>query len=111
MLCVLKMFSLTVPPVGMMAPATLGCEHVFGLSYVVGKRPGPRLKRAARVAIAHALAGIALFTALLTTCGGTASVCPPVRLGERPPDLGVHCRLVARDAAGRAALSLFDSAT
>ena len=84
---VLKMFSLTVPPVGMMAVCYIGLgEHVFGLSYVVGKRLKPRLKRVVRALYlaGTALAGIALFTALLTTCGGTASACPPVRLGERP---------------------------
>ena len=83
---VLKMFSLTVPPIGMLAACYIGLgEHVFGLSYVIGKRLKPRLKRVLRVSylLGTALMGIALFTALLTTCGGTASACPPVRLGER----------------------------
>ena len=83
---VLKLFSLTVPPIGVLAVCYIGLgEHVFGLSYVIGKRLKPRLKRALRAGylLGTALAGIALFTALLTTCGGTASACPPVRLGER----------------------------
>lgn len=84
---VLKLFSLTVPPIGAIAACYVGLgEHVFGLNYVIGKRLKPRLKRLLRAAYlaSTALAGIALLTALLTTCGGTASACPPVRLGERP---------------------------
>ena len=83
---VLKLFSLTVPPIGVLAVCYIGLgEHVFGLSYVIGKRLKPRLKRALRAfyLLGTALTAIALFTALLTTCGGTASLCPPVRLGER----------------------------
>ena len=83
---VLKLFSLTVLPIGMLAACYIGLgEHVFGLSYVIGKRLKPRLKRLLRAGylVSTALTGIALFTALLMTCGGTASACPPVRLGER----------------------------
>lgn len=84
---VLKMFSLSVPPVSALAACYIGLgEHVFGLNYVIGKRLKPRLKRLLRVGylVSTSLAAIALFTALLVTCGGTASACPPVRLGERP---------------------------
>ncbi len=83
---VLKLFSLTVPPVGMMAACYVGLgEHVFGLNYVIGKRLKPRVRKLFRVAYLSgtSLTAIARFTALFMTCGGTASACPPVRLGER----------------------------
>jgi len=83
---VLGLFSLTLPPISVMAMCYVGLgEHVFGLSYVVGKRLRPRLKRLLRVTylLSSALVAIVLFTGILLTCGGTASACPPVRLGER----------------------------
>ena len=83
---VLGLFSLTLPPISLMAMFYAGLgEHVFGLSYVVGKRLRPRLKRLLRVTylLSSALVAVALFTGILLTCGGTASACPPVRLGER----------------------------
>lgn len=82
---VLKLFRLTVPPVGAMAVCYVGLnEHVFGLSYVVGKRLKPRLRRLLRASylFATALTAVGLGAWLLTTCG-TPGACPPVRLGER----------------------------
>ncbi len=83
---VIKMFGLSVPPMGAVATCYVGLgEHVFGLSYVIGKRIRPRMKRLFRASylMGTSLTAIALFTALVVTCGGTASACPPVRLGER----------------------------
>lgn len=83
---VIKLFGLTVPPMGVVAVCYVGMgEHVFGLCYVVGRRIRPRVKRLFRAAYLSgmSLTAIGLLTALMTTCGGTASVCPPVRLGER----------------------------
>ena len=83
---VLKLFSLTVPPIGVLAACYVGLgEHVFGLSYVVGRRLRPRLKRVCRAGYLAGTSLVALcqVVALLATCGGTASACPPVRLGER----------------------------
>ena len=83
---VIKLFGLTVPPMGAVAMCYVGLgEHVFGLCYVVSKRIRPRAKRLFRAAYltGMSLTAIGLLTALMMTCGGTASVCPPVRLGER----------------------------
>lgn len=83
---VLKLFSLTVPPVGVLALVYIGLgEHVFGLNYVVGKRLKPRLKWVLRAVylLGTSLWATVLFTALLATCGSTASACPLVRLDER----------------------------
>ena len=83
---VIKLFGLTVPPMGAVIACYIGLgEHVFGLCYVVGKRIRPRIKRLFRAAylLGTSLTAIALLTGLMTTCGGTASACPPVRLGER----------------------------
>ena len=83
---VLKMFSLTVPPVSVLAVCYVGLgEHVFGLFYVIGNRLKPRLKWSLRAVylLCTLMWASFLFAALLSTCGGTASACPPVRLGER----------------------------
>ena len=85
---VLRLFRLTVPPVFfLLACYTCLSEHVFGLAYVVGKRIKPRMRAALRGFYRAGTSGIALAVhgCLLYTCGGTASACPPVRMGER------HC--------------------
>ncbi len=83
---VLRLFGLSLPPVFvlLLCYVFLG-EHVFGLAYVIGKR----LKRRARAVLratyflSTITAATCLHFALLFSCGGTASACPPVRIKER----------------------------
>ena len=83
---VLRMFGLTLPPVFvlLLCYVCLG-EHVFGLAYVIGKRLKTRARAVLR-AVYFSSTGITaacLHLALLFSCGGTASACPPVRIKER----------------------------
>ena len=83
---VLKLFRLTIPPLFFLLTCFvfLG-EHVFGLAYVIGKRLKPRMRITLRVfyQVGTSFAALCIHIALLYTCGGTASVCPPVRFEER----------------------------
>lgn len=83
---VLRLFRLTVPPVFCLLTCyTFLGEHVFGLAYVVGKRTKPRMRATLRTFYYMGASATALSAhlSLMYACGGTASVCPPVRLGER----------------------------
>ena len=83
---VVRLFSLTIPPVFFLATTYvfLG-EHVFGLAYVVGKRLKVRLRNVLRAfyLLSTSTVALVLHCTLLYTCGGTASACPPIRLAER----------------------------
>jgi hypothetical protein len=83
---VLRLFRLTAPPIFFV----LACyvflgEHVFGLAYVLGKRVKPRMRAVLRAWYRVSTSSLAMgvHAYLLYACGGTASACPPVRMGER----------------------------
>ena len=84
---VLTLFSLTVPAIIFFLVTYVALtEHVFGMSYVIGRRLGRRLRAGFRVAyllIASVVAGL-FHAALLLRCTlDEFSLCPAVLLGER----------------------------
>ena len=93
---VLRLFRLTVPPVFFsLACYTFLGEHVFGLAYVVGKRLKRRLRAAMRFFyyLTTCSFSLGLHLYMLRACGGTRSVCPPTRFGER------HCLAITSATA------------
>ena len=87
---VLKLFSLTVPPlVFLMITYISLTEYVFGLSYVVGRRLGKRLRKTLRVGyiLFTSIGAGLLHVGLLSRCALGASMdvsalCPDVLLTE-----------------------------
>ena len=86
---VLKLFSLTVPPIGVLAACYIGLgEHVFGLAYVVGNRLKPRMRATLRgfYRLSTAVVAFVMHASLWYACTddeNEASLCPRTRFEER----------------------------